>query len=127
VPQECLILTMQTNQKYFALTDAAGKLRSRFLIVSNIATDDPSAIVGGNERVVRPRLSDAKFFFEQDKKKTLESRLPLLANVVYHNKLGTQLERTQPASRAWPAPSPNASATTCCWPSAAPSWPRPTC
>ena len=99
VPQECLILTMQTNQKYFALTDAAGKLRSRFLIVSNIATDDPSAIVGGNERVVRPRLSDAKFFFEQDKKKSLESRLPLLANVVYHNKLGTQAERTDRVTR----------------------------
>jgi glycyl-tRNA synthetase beta chain len=99
VPQECLILTMQTNQKYFALTDAAGKLRSRFLIVSNLATDDPSAIVGGNERVVRPRLSDAKFFFEQDKKKSLESRLPLLANVVYHNKLGTQAERTQRVTR----------------------------
>ncbi|NNG23047.1 glycine--tRNA ligase subunit beta [Telluria aromaticivorans] len=95
VPQECLILTMQTNQKYFALTDAAGKLRSRFLIVSNIETSDPTAIVGGNERVVRPRLSDAKFFFEQDKKKTLESRLPLLASVVYHNKLGTQLDRTE--------------------------------
>jgi glycyl-tRNA synthetase beta chain len=93
VPQECLILTMQTNQKYFALTDAGGKLRSRFLIVSNIATDDPQHIIGGNERVVRPRLSDAKFFFEQDKKKTLESRLPLLANIVYHNKLGTQAER----------------------------------
>ncbi|MEM8512775.1 glycyl-tRNA synthetase beta chain [Massilia sp. MP_M2] len=95
VPQECLILTMQTNQKYFALTDADGKLRSRFLIVSNIATDDPSAIVGGNERVVRPRLSDAKFFFEQDKKKTLESRLPALSNVVYHNKLGSQAERSE--------------------------------
>lgn len=95
VPQECLILTMQTNQKYFALTDSAGKLRSRFLIVSNIATDDPTAIVGGNERVVRPRLSDAKFFFEQDKKKTLESRLPQLSNVVYHNKLGTQAERSE--------------------------------
>ncbi|QOY93939.1 glycine--tRNA ligase subunit beta [Massilia sp. UMI-21] len=95
VPQECLILTMQTNQKYFALTDSTGKLRSRFLIVSNLETDDPSAIVGGNERVVRPRLSDAKFFFEQDKKKTLESRLPQLANVVYHNKLGTQLARTE--------------------------------
>ncbi|MYM30135.1 glycine--tRNA ligase subunit beta [Duganella sp. CY15W] len=94
VPQECLILTMQTNQKYFALTDTSGKLRSRFLIVSNIATDTPDAIVGGNERVVRPRLSDAKFFFEQDKKKTLESRLPLLKNVVYHNKLGTQAERS---------------------------------
>jgi glycyl-tRNA synthetase beta chain len=95
VPQECLILTMQTNQKYFALTDASGRLRSRFLIVSNIATETPAAIVGGNERVVRPRLSDAKFFFEQDKKKTLAARLPLLANVVYHNKLGTQLERSQ--------------------------------
>jgi glycyl-tRNA synthetase beta chain len=95
VPQECLILTMQTNQKYFALTDTNGKLRSRFLIVSNIATDDPRHIVGGNERVVRPRLSDAKFFFEQDKKKSLESRLPLLENVVYHNKLGTQGARTQ--------------------------------
>ncbi|WP_431478286.1 glycine--tRNA ligase subunit beta [Massilia eburnea] len=95
VPQECLILTMQTNQKYFALTDANGKLRSRFLIVSNIATDTPAAIIGGNERVVRPRLSDAKFFFEQDKKKSLESRLPMLKNVVYHNKLGTQAERSE--------------------------------
>jgi glycyl-tRNA synthetase beta chain len=95
VPQECLILTMQTNQKYFALTDSQGKLRSRFLIVSNLETSDPSAIVGGNERVVRPRLSDAKFFFEQDKKKPLAARIPQLANVVYHNKLGTQLERTE--------------------------------
>lgn len=95
VPQECLILTMQTNQKYFAVTDAAGKLRSRFLIVSNLATDTPEHIIQGNERVVRPRLSDAKFFFEQDKKKTLADRLPQLANVVYHNKLGSQAERTQ--------------------------------
>ncbi|MDP5007412.1 MAG: glycine--tRNA ligase subunit beta [Glaciimonas sp.] len=95
VPQECLILTMQTNQKYFALTDAAGKLRSRFLIVSNLATDTPQHIIQGNERVVRPRLADAKFFFEQDQKKTLADRMPLLANVVYHNKLGNQLERTQ--------------------------------
>ncbi len=94
VPQECLILTMQTNQKYFALTDDHGKLRSRFLIVSNIATDDPQHIIGGNERVVRPRLSDAKFFFEQDKKKTLAERLPGLASIVYHNKLGTQAQRT---------------------------------
>ncbi|MGV8898469.1 MAG: glycine--tRNA ligase subunit beta [Burkholderiaceae bacterium] len=95
VPQECLILTMQTNQKYFALTDSHGKLRSRFLIVSNIETSDPQHIIGGNERVVRPRLADAKFFFEQDQKKTLAERLPALANVVYHNKLGTQLERTE--------------------------------
>jgi glycyl-tRNA synthetase beta chain len=93
VPQECLILTMQTNQKYFALTDTNGKLRSRFLIVSNVATATPEHIIGGNERVVRPRLSDAKFFFEQDKKKTLESRLPLLDKIVYHNKLGTQAAR----------------------------------
>lgn len=95
VPQECLILTMQTNQKYFALTDEAGKLRSRFLIVSNIATQTPGEIVEGNERVVRPRLADAKFFFEQDKKKPLAERVPLLANVVYHNKLGSQLERVE--------------------------------
>ena len=95
VPQECLILTMQTNQKYFALTDEAGKLRSRFLIVSNIATPTPSEIVEGNERVVRPRLADAKFFFEQDKKKPLAERVPLLANVVYHNKLGSQLARVE--------------------------------
>jgi glycyl-tRNA synthetase beta chain len=95
VPQECLILTMQTNQKYFALTDSAGKLRSRFLIVSNLATDTPGDIIEGNQRVVRPRLADAKFFFEQDKKKTLAERVPLLANVVYHNKLGSQLQRVE--------------------------------
>jgi glycyl-tRNA synthetase beta chain len=95
VPQECLILTMQTNQKYFALTDANGKLRSRFLIVSNLETANPQHIIQGNERVVRPRLSDAKFFFEQDKKKTLADRVPQLANVVYHNKLGNQLQRTE--------------------------------
>lgn len=95
VPQECLILTMQTNQKYFALTDSAGKLRSRFLIVSNLQTSEPHYIIEGNERVVRPRLSDAKFFFEQDQKRKLAERVPLLANVVYHNKLGNQLQRTE--------------------------------
>jgi len=99
VPQECLILTMQTNQKYFALTDKpladGGRLTNRFLIVSNIETGNPEQIVTGNERVVRPRLADAKFFFEQDKKKPLADRVPLLANVVYHNKLGSQFERTQ--------------------------------
>jgi glycyl-tRNA synthetase beta chain len=95
VPQECLILTMQTNQKYFALTDSVGKLRSRFLIVSNLQTNEPQYIIEGNERVVRPRLSDAKFFFEQDQKKKLADRVPLLANVVYHNKLGNQLQRTE--------------------------------
>ncbi|WP_186169102.1 glycine--tRNA ligase subunit beta [Burkholderia gladioli] len=95
VPQECLILTMQTNQKYFALTDAVGKLRSRFLIVSNIETATPVEIVEGNERVVRPRLADAKFFFETDKKTRLADRVPRLANVVYHNKLGSQLARVE--------------------------------
>jgi glycyl-tRNA synthetase beta chain len=95
VPQECLILTMQTNQKYFALTDQNGKLRSRFLIVSNIDTPTPGEIVEGNQRVVRPRLADAKFFFTQDKKKRLEDRVPLLANVVYHNKLGSALQRVE--------------------------------
>lgn len=95
VPQECLILTMKSNQKYFPLLDAAGKLTNQFLIVSNISPDDASAVIGGNERVVRPRLADAKFFFDQDRKKTLESRVPGLAKVVYHNKLGTQGERVE--------------------------------
>jgi len=95
VPQECLILTMQTNQKYFALTDKQGKLRNRFLIVSNIETDQPEAIISGNERVVRPRLSDARFFYQQDQKRPLASRVADLGRVVYHNQLGNQLERTQ--------------------------------
>lgn len=93
VPQECLILTMKANQKYFPLLDAAGKLTNQFLVVSNISPADPSAVIGGNERVVRPRLADAKFFFDQDRKKSLESRVAGLAKVVYHNKLGTQGER----------------------------------
>ncbi|MBU3605608.1 glycine--tRNA ligase subunit beta [Polynucleobacter sp. MWH-Creno-3A4] len=95
VPQECLILTMQTNQKYFALTDQNGKLRNRFLIVSNIETAKPDAIISGNERVVRPRLSDARFFFQQDQKRPLASRVADLGKVVYHNQLGTQLERSK--------------------------------
>ncbi|MFT3779006.1 MAG: glycine--tRNA ligase subunit beta [Ottowia sp.] len=95
VPQECLILTMKANQKYFPLLDAQGRLTHRFLVVSNISPQDASAVIGGNERVVRPRLADAKFFFDQDRKKTLESRVPQLAKVVYHNKLGTQGERVE--------------------------------
>lgn len=93
VPQECLILTMKANQKYFPLLDVGGKLTNKFLIVSNIRPVDTSAVIGGNERVVRPRLADAKFFFDQDRKKTLESRVAGLDKVVYHNKLGTQGER----------------------------------
>jgi glycyl-tRNA synthetase beta chain len=95
VPQECLILTMKANQKYFPLLDASGKLTNKFLIVSNIRPADASLVIGGNERVVRPRLADAKFFFDQDRKKTLESRVEKLGGVVYHNKLGTQLQRVE--------------------------------
>ena len=93
VPQECLILTMRTNQKYFPLFDDQGQLRAQFLIVSNMDVDNPSAIIDGNERVVRPRLDDARFFYEQDLKQSLESRLEGLERVVYHAKLGSQRDR----------------------------------
>jgi glycyl-tRNA synthetase beta chain len=99
VPQECLILTMKANQKYFPLLDAADKLTNQFLVVSNITPEDASAVIQGNERVVRPRLADAKFFFDQDRKKSLESRVASLDKVVYHNKLGTQGERAVRVSR----------------------------
>jgi len=95
VPQECLILTMQQNQKYFALADASGRLRNRFLLVSNLETTDPSAIVAGNERVLRARLADARFFFDQDRRVPLESRVERLGAVVFHNRLGSQLDRVQ--------------------------------
>ncbi|MFN4103310.1 MAG: glycine--tRNA ligase subunit beta [Tepidimonas sp.] len=95
VPQECLILTMKANQKYFPLLDAQGRLTHRFLVVSNITPQDPSAVIAGNERVVRPRLADAKFFYDQDRKRPLESRVLGLAKVVYHNQLGTQGERVE--------------------------------
>ena len=93
VPQECLILTMKQNQKYFPLLDAQGKLLNQFLVVSNMKVADAKNIIGGNERVVRARLSDAKFFFDQDRKQRLDSRIEKLAAVVYHNKLGSQFER----------------------------------
>ena len=95
VPQECLILTMRQNQQYFPLFDAAGKLLPKFLIVSNMKVADPHHIIGGNQRVVRPRLEDARFFYNQDRKQRLEERIPLLAKVVYHNKLGSQFDRVQ--------------------------------
>jgi glycyl-tRNA synthetase beta chain len=95
VPQECLILTMRANQKYFPLLDRSGNLLPRFLIVSNMRLADPANIVNGNQRVVRPRLADARFFYEQDRKLSLESRLPDLERMVYHNKLGTQRERVE--------------------------------
>ena len=95
VPPECLILTMKANQKYFPLLAASGKLTHQFLVVSNIRPTDASAVVSGNERVVRPRLADAKFFFDQDRKKTLESRVAGLHRVVYHGKLGSQGDRAE--------------------------------
>ncbi len=95
VPQECLILTMRANQKYFPLFDSAGKLTNQFLIVSNMRLANPANIVEGNQRVVRPRLADARFFFETDKKTKLQARVPQLASVTYHNKLGSQLERVE--------------------------------
>src|SRR6266853_444705 len=95
VPQECLILTMRQNQKYFPLFAPDGKLLPKFLIVSNMRVDDPRPIVSGNERVVRPRFEDARFFFNQDRKIRLEARVPQLAKVVFHNKLGSQLERVE--------------------------------
>ncbi|MGZ5113382.1 MAG: glycine--tRNA ligase subunit beta [Usitatibacter sp.] len=95
VPSECLALTMRQNQKYFPLFDAAGKLTNRFLIVSNLRVDDPAEIVRGNERVVRARLADARFFFETDKKVKLADRVPQLASIVYQNKLGTLFDRVE--------------------------------
>ena len=99
VPQECLILTMQQNQKYFPLLDAQGRLINKFLIVSNMAVTDPKHIITGNARVVRPRLSDARFFYKQDRKLKLETRLSKLANMLYHNKIGTQMQRAERLSR----------------------------
>jgi glycyl-tRNA synthetase beta chain len=95
VPQECLILTMRQNQKYFPLFDATGRLTNNFLIVSNMRLANSKNVVEGNQRVVRPRLADARFFFETDKKTKLADRVPLLAGVVYHNKLGSQLDRVE--------------------------------
>jgi glycyl-tRNA synthetase beta chain len=100
VPQEVLISTMRKNQKYFALTDANGKLAEKFLVVSNLeARDGGKAIIEGNEKVVRARLSDAKFFWDLDRQTTLESRLPKLEDIVFHAKLGTQWDRVQRIER----------------------------
>ncbi|NBW01640.1 MAG: glycine--tRNA ligase subunit beta [Betaproteobacteria bacterium] len=106
VPQECLILTMQQNQKYFALTDAQGRLTNRFLLVANIQSKDPAVLISGNERVLRARLSDAKFFFDQDQKRSLASRIDGLSAVVYHNKIGNQrqrIDRLARLARQWAA------------------------
>ncbi len=93
VPRECLVISMQQHQKYFPLADASGRLLPDFLFVSNMKAANPKDIIHGNERVLRARLSDARFFFDQDRKTRLAERVPRLANVVYHNKLGSQLGR----------------------------------
>ena len=116
VPQECLILTMRLNQKYFPLFDpATDKLTNQFLIVSNMPTDKPVAIIEGNERVIRPRLADAEFFFETDRKMPLAARVEQLGSIVYHNKLGTQLERTSRVQKiaAWLARTLSANVDEC--------------
>lgn len=116
VPQECLILTMRLNQKYFPLFDpATGKLTNQFLIVSNMPTNKPTAIIEGNERVIRPRLADAEFFFETDRKLSLVARVEQLNAIVYHNKLGTQLERTKRVQKiaAWLAQTLGANIAEC--------------
>ena len=96
VPQEVLTSTMRANQKYFALTDENGKLAPRFIVISNlIAQDGGEAVVNGNERVLRARFSDARFLWDQDKKATLESRLPKLEEVVFQAKLGTVREKAE--------------------------------
>jgi len=94
IPQECLILTMKVNQKYFPLFNKSNKLTNHFIIVSNLTPKDPTNIIQGNEKVIRPRLADAGFFFEQDKKQSLKSLSKKLSSIVYHNKLGTQAERS---------------------------------
>ncbi len=95
VPQEALISTMQDNQKYFCLVDANGKLQPYFITVSNIESKDPQQIIEGNEKVVRPRLSDAEFFFMQDQKQPLASRQEKLANMVFQAQLGTLWDKSE--------------------------------
>ncbi|MDH0731249.1 glycine--tRNA ligase subunit beta [Pseudomonas sichuanensis] len=99
VPQEALITTMQDNQKYFCLLDNEGKLLPRFITVANVESRDPKQIVQGNEKVVRPRLTDAEFFFKQDKKQPLESFNERLKNVVFQAQLGTVFEKAERVSK----------------------------
>ncbi|MEQ1104062.1 glycine--tRNA ligase subunit beta [Acinetobacter ursingii] len=95
VPQEALITTMQDNQKYFCLVNSEGKLQPYFITISNIESKDPTQIIEGNEKVVRPRLSDAEFFFLQDQKQPLASRKDKLANMVFQAELGTLWDKSQ--------------------------------
>ncbi|MCP1509769.1 glycyl-tRNA synthetase beta chain [Pseudomonas marginalis] len=99
VPQEALIITMQDNQKYFCLLDVDGKLLPRFITVANIESKDPQQIIAGNEKVVRPRLTDAEFFFKQDKKQKLEDFNLRLQNVVFQEKLGSVYDKAVRVSK----------------------------
>ena len=103
VPPEVLVTAMRAHQKYFSLLDADGKLAPRFVLVANTeAADGGQAIVAGNERVLRARLSDAKFFWDEDRKRTLESRVPKLAERVFHAKLGSDLPTNERLAAARP-------------------------
>ena len=93
IPEECLVLTMKTNQKYFPLFDKNGDLAEMFLLVSNMRLDDPSNIIKGNEKVIRPRLADAQFFYQGDIRTPLIDLAKKLKDVIYHNRLGSQLDR----------------------------------
>ncbi|HET6757549.1 MAG TPA: glycine--tRNA ligase subunit beta, partial [Burkholderiales bacterium] len=95
IPQECLVLSMEQHQRYFPLLHKDGTLLPKFLMVANVDPDDPQDIIRGNERVLRARLADAKFFFDQDRKVRLDERVPQLAKIVYHNKLSSQLARVE--------------------------------
>ncbi|MEE3507895.1 glycine--tRNA ligase subunit beta [Pseudomonas sp. 10C3] len=99
VPQEALIITMQDNQKYFCLLDADGKLLPRFITVANIESKDPAQIISGNEKVVCPRLTDAEFFFKQDKKQKLETFNLRLQNVVFQAQLGSVFDKAERVSK----------------------------
>ncbi|GFM80336.1 glycine--tRNA ligase beta subunit [Pseudomonas cichorii] len=99
VPQEALITTMQDNQKYFCLLDSEGKLLPRFITVANIESKDPAQIIAGNEKVVRPRLTDAEFFFKQDKKQKLETFNDRLKNVVFQAQLGSVFDKAERVSK----------------------------
>jgi glycyl-tRNA synthetase beta chain len=95
VPKEALIYTMKDDQKYFPLLDENGQLKSRFIFITNIESKDPETIISGNEKVIRPRLADAEFFFNTDKKQTLESRLESLKSILFQKQLGTVYEKSE--------------------------------
>ena len=99
IPEECLTLTMKTNQKYFPIFNKKSGLTNRFIIVSNISPENSDQVTHGNEKVIRPRLADAEFFYDEDKKLGLSTFCEKLENVIYHNKLGSQNDRAERVAR----------------------------